>query len=86
MPKQFFQSTRFLHYICHTVCYLNAFLLLFTIQVQKLAVRLKETKKRWEEKSTTMLPMVGGKLSKSEENYPNARQTRAPESVQFQEK
>ena len=26
-----------------------------------------------EEKSTTMQPMVGGKLSKSEESYPNAR-------------
>ena len=39
-----------------------------------------------EEKSTTMQPMVGGTLSKSEESYPNARETRAPESVQFKEK
>ena len=39
-----------------------------------------------EEKSTTMQPMVGGKLSKSEESYPNARETRAPESVQFNQK
>ena len=38
------------------------------------------------EKSTTMQPMVGGKLSKSEESYPNACETRAPESVQFKEK
>ena len=42
--------------------------------------------KQCEEKSTTMQPMVGGKLSKSEESYPNARKTRAPESVQFKEK
>ena len=39
-----------------------------------------------EEKSTTMQPMVGGKLSKSEESYPNARKMRALESVQFEEK
>ena len=39
-----------------------------------------------EEKSTTMQPTVGGKLSKSEESYPNARETPAPESVQFKEK
>ena len=32
-----------------------------------------------------MQPMVGGKLSKSEESYPNARKTRALESVQFKE-
>ena len=32
-----------------------------------------------------MQPMVGGKLSKSEESYPNARETCAPESVQFKE-
>ena len=38
------------------------------------------------EKSTTMQPMVVGKLSKSEKSYPNARETRAPESVQFKEK
>ena len=30
--------------------------------------------------------MVGGKLLKSEESYPNARETRALESVQFKEK
>ena len=39
-----------------------------------------------EEKSKTMQPMVGGKLSKSEESNPNARETLAPESVQFKEK
>ena len=38
------------------------------------------------EKSTTMRPMLGGKLSKSEKSYPNARETRAPESVQSKEK
>ena len=38
-----------------------------------------------EEKSTTMQPMVGGKLSKIEESYPNARKTRAPENVQFKD-
>ena len=36
--------------------------------------------------STTMQPMVGGKLSKSEKSYPNAREMRAPESVQLKEK
>ena len=41
---------------------------------------------QWEEKSTTMQPMVGGMLSKSEESYPNARETRALEIVQFQGK
>ena len=43
------------------------------------------TQNQCEEKSTTMLPMVGGKLSKSEESYPNARETCAPESVQLKE-
>ena len=38
------------------------------------------------EKSPTMQPMVGGKLSKSEEIYPNAREMRAPESAQYEEK
>ena len=43
---------------------------------------------KWQcvEKSTTMQPMVGGKLSKSEESYPNACKKRAPESVQLKEK
>ena len=45
-----------------------------------------DTETQCKEKFTTMQPMVGGKLSKSEEGYPNARKTHAPESVQFKEK
>ena len=33
-----------------------------------------------------MQPMVGGKLSKSEESYLNTHETRASESVQLMEK
>ena len=39
-----------------------------------------------EEKSTTMHPMVGGKLSKKEESYHNACEMRAQESAQYEEK
>ena len=44
------------------------------------------TELQCKEKSTTMQPMVGGNLSKSEESYPNALKMPAPESAQYEEK
>ena len=70
--EQGFKNTS---YICWILNWL-------TVDPDKYCLRIRQC----EEKSTTMQPMVGGKLSKSEESYLNTHETRASESVQLTEK